>query len=306
MKKQGRAVAMLLAGIAAAGFVLTALTHTQRQDGDDLRITAAFYPMYTAALQVVGDVEGVSVSCLTAPTAGCVHDYQLSPDEMVALSKTDLLILNGAGAETFLAHALERHSQLKTVDTSVGVALLEGCHDHDHEGHHHAHNEHSWLSPDRYYKQVENLRDGLCEADPVHAEAYARNADAYLERIAAVAEQMREVAATGWETVLFHDSVAYPAADLSLRVVAELPLSENTALSAHELAEAAEAVRGKAVILLYDEQFVGGPSLSEYAADVRRVMWDAAVRPKEGIADRDRWLAAMARNLQQIKEATRS
>ena len=36
------------------------------------------------------------------------------------------------------------------------------------------------MSPARYARQVENLRDALAEADPAHAAAYRANAERYL------------------------------------------------------------------------------------------------------------------------------
>ena len=41
---------------------------------DGLTVTATFYPIYLAAINVCRGVEGVSVTCLAPPTAGCLHD----------------------------------------------------------------------------------------------------------------------------------------------------------------------------------------------------------------------------------------
>ena len=36
---------------------------------------------------------------------GCMHDYQLTPQDMIQLSKADLFLVNGGGIENFLAEA---------------------------------------------------------------------------------------------------------------------------------------------------------------------------------------------------------
>ena len=109
MKRMAGGVALLMAGITAVSLGITALLglyRTERKEG--FSIMASFYPVYTAALNVAGGIDGVTVSCLTQPQTGCLHDYQLSPEEMIALKKADLLILNGAGAEAFLDSALSQ------------------------------------------------------------------------------------------------------------------------------------------------------------------------------------------------------
>lgn len=106
MKRLYGGVLLLMAGIAAVSIGITALLgqyRTRREDG--FAVMASFYPMYTAALQVAEGIDGVTVSCLTQPQTGCLHDYQLSPGEMIALKEADILVLNGAGAETFLSSA---------------------------------------------------------------------------------------------------------------------------------------------------------------------------------------------------------
>ena len=189
LKTRYGAIAALLTGILVISLGITALLGVQKPQraADEISVVASFFPMYTAALQVVGDCEGVTVSCLTQPTAGCVHDYQLSPAERMRLSDADVLILNGAGAESFLTPTLSTLSDLPRVDTSQGIVLQEAfCeHDHDHD-HKHTANEHVWMSPLRYAKQVQRLCEGLCAVDPAHAAEYTRNAAEYIGKIEAI------------------------------------------------------------------------------------------------------------------------
>ena len=41
--------------------------------------------MYVMTLNIVGDTPDVTVECLTRPFVGCLHDYQLTPGDLVAL-----------------------------------------------------------------------------------------------------------------------------------------------------------------------------------------------------------------------------
>ncbi len=309
MKQHYGHIAALLAVITALSLGVTALcgvrVPTNREN--TLSVTASFYPVYTAALQVVGDTQGVEVRCLTQPATGCLHDYQLSPAERFVLEETDVLILNGVGAEAFLESTLASLPALRTVDTSAGLNL-EQEHSHEHEGHTHAHNEHIWMNPVYYAYQVEVIREALCAADPSHAAAYTRNATQYIQKIKQSAAALSEAAgALSVEAALvFHDSMTYVAHTLGWDVLATLPLGEDSGISASAAAAAADAVRGKETVLLYDNQYaVQMTDLAQYAARSAVVVLDSAVLPRVGVADSEAWLHAMAANTQALKEAAK-
>ena len=306
MKKQAIAVLALLAGLAAVSLGLTALTFTPNETADALAITATTYPMYTAVLQVVGDTKGVSVSCLTAPTVGCVHEYQLSPSEMATLRDTDILVMNGGGAEQFLQQALAAVPSLTCIDTSVGIELLCAEHTHHHDHDHHGENEHLWVSPTRYARQVQTLRDRLCALDPSRAPQYTENAERYLSAINAIQQEWNTLTLPTDKAVLFHDSVAYAAEALGLTPLATLPIGEDAGIATGDLTAAADAVKGQTVVLLFDGQYPPDTlSLDTYADRAITVVWDTAVRPRDGVADRDTWLAAMHDNGERLKAVIR-
>ncbi|MGI6264465.1 MAG: metal ABC transporter substrate-binding protein [Acutalibacteraceae bacterium] len=306
-RRKGIAVAVLMAAIVAVSAAVTAFTGVSHTAPDgQRRIVASFYPVYIAALNVTDGVDGVSLTSLAGPQTGCLHDYQLTPDDRIALGQADALLLNGAGAESFLDDLLVTLPDLQTVDLSAGIDLLEEDeHEHEeHEDHDHA-NEHIWVSPARYAKQVENLRDGLCTLDPAHAAQYRANAAAYLEKIAAVQEETRALTASLKDTdaIVFHESLAYLADDLGLRVIAEIPIGEDTAVSAADLAQAERAVQpDRPLWLMYDSQYPTGDYdyLAKKAGSSRILTLDTAVR---GAADKDGWLTAMREDLARMKGA---
>ncbi len=305
MKRVYASIALLLCLIIFVSLGLTAVFGVKApKKTDDISVVASFYPLYTAALNVVGTCDGVTVSCLTRPQAGCLHDYQLSPAERAALGETDVLVQNGGGMESFLGAALESLSDLTVIDTSAGLELLS-CEEHEH-GHDHDHsvNAHLWVDPALYAEQVKQVRDGLCAADPAHAAEYTANAEAYLQKIAVVERELREFTSPLTHALLFHESVAYAARTLHLETVGTIPLGEEEAASAAVLAKIADALKGKAVLLLYDNQYTAlYESLAGYADKAAVVHWDTAVQPIKGVAAEDAWLVAMRRNINALKEA---
>ena len=132
MKNKYVFTAILLAVILFVGSVLTmAYVRTeqkkeQAKDGDLLVVTS-FYPMYVAAENVIGDVEGVTLENLSEPQTGCLHDYQLTAADMKLLSKADVFIVNGGGIESFLSDVAESYPNLKIVQACDGIDLLESA-----------------------------------------------------------------------------------------------------------------------------------------------------------------------------------
>ncbi len=300
----GKAV-LLMAAIVAISAVVTHFTAIDRREDSRFQVVASFYPVYIAALNLTEGTD-VSLSCLIQPQAGCLHDYQLSPDDLFTLQGADLLLLNGAGAESFLGDVLEGMPSLAVTDSSAGIPLLESGGEHEHEHVDEAVNEHIWTSPGRYIRQVENLRDGLCAADPDNAGRYRDNAAAYIGQIEAVRKRLQDAAAAlPWRAcVTFHDSLAYLAEELGLEIVAALSMGEESGLAAADLSGAYEAIRRTGhALLLYDTQYVENGTYYrnlEQAGETKTLAIDVAV---SGPAEKTAWLDAMNRTAALLEAA---
>ncbi|MCR5054723.1 MAG: metal ABC transporter substrate-binding protein, partial [Lachnospiraceae bacterium] len=131
------------------------------KNDDELLVVTSFYPMYIAALNVTDHVEGIRLQNLSEPKTGCLHDYQLTPEDMILLSEADVFIINGGGIEGFISDIASEYPDLYIIDASAGIELLseEEEHEHEHEDeeeYHHDHgvNSHIWMSVPRYRQQV--------------------------------------------------------------------------------------------------------------------------------------------------------
>ena len=105
---------------------------------DMLTVVTSFYPMYIAALNIVDGVEGVRLENLSEPQTGCLHDFQLTPEDMKLLSTADVFVINGGGIESFMSDVAKAYPKLDVVEACEDVALLseddaDSDHDHDHE-----------------------------------------------------------------------------------------------------------------------------------------------------------------------------
>ncbi len=296
-------VALLLAGILLVSALLTVLTGPVTATEDTYRVVATTYPLYLAAKNVVGDTPGVTVQTLTGASAGCLHEYQLSPADRLMLERADLVLINGAGAEIFLeGMALPG----RTVDTSRGLELLcDDHHHHDHEHGHTAYNEHLWTSPARYAAQVEAVVEVLSTMDKDNAAVYRAAGEDYIADIEAVGKRLQAAAHRLDEKacVTFHDSLAYLADDLGLEVALSLTVGEDAGVSAGDLAAAGDLLAAHPeALLLYDSQYtVRYPAIDGLAAPGRVLGLDTGTTGEGRLTD---WLDAMNKNAALLESLT--
>ena len=293
-------VAVLLAAIAAVSLGFTAFVTPRTANEPTLTVATGFYPVTVAVNNITNGVDSVAVTSMADSNVGCLHDYQMSPQDRRVLDAADILIIHGAGAEPYLDAALSQVT-VPIVDLSAGQLLLESGHVHTHghaqepteEGE--AVNGHLWVSPLRYRQQIETLTAALCEHDPAHAAQYRANASAYLEDIDAVWARMQQAVAPFEDTptVLFHDSLAYLAEDLGLNVVAALNIGEDNGASAKDLALAEDALTGiDEAMFLYDAQY--GDASYRYLQDLpARTVVAVGDIAATGEDDPDAWIDAM-------------
>ena len=164
MKRTYRFAAALLLVMALASILLTNLyVRAARDTGNNIQkaadntgketgasvqdsretfsVITSFYPMYIAAKNIIGDCEGVTLENLSEPQTGCMHDYQLTTEDMRRLSAADVLIVNGGGIESFLADVAAQYPKLAIINASEHTALLDD-------------NAHAWMSISEHRIQV--------------------------------------------------------------------------------------------------------------------------------------------------------
>lgn len=296
------AVALLLACILLLSTLLSLLTGA-RQGEDPPRVLVTTYPLYVAAQQILGDTDGVEVTLLSGAGAGCLHDYQLTPADRLALERADMVVINGVGAEPFLEGLVE---ESRLVDASAGLSYLCAETEHHHEGeeHHHEHtayNEHIWLSPVRYMAQVRHVLQALCQRNPERMNDYSANAAAYMEQVLAIQYALPQL--TDRPCVLFHDSLSYLAADMHLDVKLTLSAEGESGLSAADLAEVEQlAKQYPDLVLLYDTQYpIRYTAIDGLVPAGQVIALETAVVGQGSPSD---WLDAMERNIQKLQTLT--
>ena len=265
-----------------------------KQEEQTLTVVTSFYPMYIAALNVIGDTDGVHLQNLSEPQTGCLHDFQLTPEDMKLLSKADVFIINGGGIESFMKDVAKSYPDLTIIEASEGIDLLE---DEGEE------NAHAWMSVATYEEQVNHIAEGLAAADEKHASDYQKHADAYVVKLDALKERQQKVAEKikGQSVILFHEAYDYVADDYGLNVAYVLDLDEERQVSAGEVADVLAAVRDDHVKYILVEELYGksmGDTV-EKETDAKVIYLDALNR---GDYDADSYIKGMSANIGLIEQ----
>ena len=229
----------------------------ENKESDKLKIVTSFYPMYLDAINIAGGVDGVEVINLTKPQTGCLHDYQLTTEDMKTLETADIFIVNGLGMENFLDKVTSARKNLKIIDASNSdeIYLLK---DGDEI------NPHVWISVTYNMHQVKAITKQLCEADPAHAEQYKKNALEYLNKLSALRDEMHFALDNlpHKDIITFHEAFPYFAAEFKLNIVGVIEREPGTEPTPQELTEIIEKVNSLPVKVLFTE-----PQFSPKAVD---------------------------------------
>ena len=287
-------------------------TKNTDESDDTLTVVTSFYPMYIAALNIVDGVDGVRLENLSEPQTGCLHDFQLTPEDMKLLSTADVFVINGGGIESFMSDVAKAYPKLDVVEACEDVALLsedadtesESNHDHDHDHDHGDENAHAWMSVPRYRTMVQTIASRLAEKDAKHADEYYANAKAYDAKLAVLEEKIDSLKSLtgGQNIIIFHEAYEYVADDFSMNACYLLDLDEERSVSAGEVKQVIGAIKDDGVSVILAEELYGksmGDTVSR-ETDVHMVYIDPLNR---GEYDKDSYLDGMERNIELIKDA---
>ena len=268
---------------------------TQTESAD---IAATTLPVFQFT-SILVDGTGLTVTRLVTESVSCLHDYSLNVRQVKAIEAADLIIINGAGLEDFMAEALMGK---QTIDASQGIPLLESCHgheDHDHD-HTHEYDAHIWLSPEKAKLMATNICQGLIQRYPQYTDIFQINLNSLLTRLQAVQDygtaQLSQLSCK--ELITFHDGFAYFAEAFDLTILEAVEEESGSEASARELIELIELVENHNLPAIFTEE-----NGSASAAHIISTETGASIYTLNMAMTGDDYFAAMYQNINAIKEA---
>lgn len=294
--RQSRAALAAIAVVIPLAMVATVYTGgqptgtiaTERK----VQAVASFYPLYDFALHVAGD--RATVTSLVPPGIE-PHDWEPTLGDVTRVRSADLLIINGAGFETWADGIGAR----KIVNTSEGMELevREGAVD-----------PHIWLDPLLAKRQVEAIGATLAQADPASAEYYSENAASYNAELDSLDSFIRSELSNceKSEFIAFHDAFGRFAERYGLEQHAIHDISPEGEVLPQRLQEVIELARSLGISVIYSEDLVD-PRLAEVVAGEIPGGRVLVLSPIEGIDAEERaagidYIAKMRENVANLKE----
>ena len=289
MKRIGFVV--LILAIILSGFALFRNKQSPPDNDGKISVVASFYPLYFFASSVGGQY--VRVSNIT-PAGAEPHDYEPSAQDIVAIEKADVLILNGAGLEPWA-----RKLQSNLAGRNRPLILTVNKEDAD---------PHSWLDPVLAKTIVQRIAAAFVEVDPAGQSIYVAHAAALYEQL----DQLDLEYRTGLsdcamrDIVTSHDAFGYVAARYGFNQISIAGISPDEEPSARKLAQIADLVKKKNIKYIFFESLIS-PRLSQTLA-TETGAGTLVLDPIEGLSADDMaagkdYFTQMRMNLQNLKLA---
>ena len=266
-----------------------------------LSVTASFYPMYFFTSEIGGNK--VNVINIT-PAGAEPHDYDLTPQNIIQIQESKLLVLNGnvePWQNKIKQNLTGKEVQILTAGENLTTSQIEenGVLSVD---------PHVWLSPKLAKVESEKIEQTLVKINPINADYYKSNLD-NLENQLDTIDQNYKTGLSNCITRSFvtsHAAYGYLSKDYGLTQIAIDGLSPDAEPSLQQLAQITDFAKKNNVKVIFFEALVS-PKLSETIANevgAKSMVLD----PIEGISDTDlskgvNYLTLMDTNLQNLRTA---
>ncbi len=298
--KSAKAVAGILSVILVI-CILGSFNYNLANANSDKQLTVitSFYPMYVHTINITNSIKGVNVINMTKPQTGCLHDYQLTTNDLKILEKAQVFVVNGAGMEAFLTKVIKQIPKLKIVEASQGISLIKGD---GEEGD----NPHVWVSVTNTIRQVKNIADQLLKIDPAHGKQYQKNAAIYIKKLEILRNKMHKGldGISNRNIITFHEAFPYFAQEFNLNIVAVIEREPGSEPSAKELADTINIIKKVKVKALFAEPQYSAKAANTIARETGlKVSILDPVVTGETNGELDYYLTVMEKNLQSLQEA---
>ncbi len=176
------------------------------------------------------------------------HSYQPTPQDMAKIERSQLIIINGVGYESFLAALLENNRDHKIIiEASKNIAAGKDAEIDPH----------IWLDPNLVITYVENIRAALTEYDPKGAGVYQSNADAYTAQLKEldgwIKTEVEQIPAEKRLLVTNHEALGYFAKRYGFTITGSVipSFSSNAAPSAQQMASLIDEIKKLGVSAIF-------------------------------------------------------
>ncbi len=289
----------LVIPLTAFSLWISEQNHAESSSGRGHKILVTFYPIYQFTKAVEKDNFDVSI---IIPPGIEPHDWEPTIQDIQKMKDADMIIINGAGLESWITKVTAANPNIMIVDASVGIPLLElesaGFNKNAKQ------DPHIWLDPILVKKQIQNIANGLIKLDSKNATYYQTNANDYKLKLDMLDREIKSDLSTcnKKDFLAFHDAFSYFSQEYGLHqhtIVGGLdPETEPTAQKLQQIINDAQNLK---LNIIFTEESVN-PQISKVIADAihGKVL---VLSPLEMTDKKFDYITEMEQNLSNIKES---
>jgi len=166
----------------------------------------------------------VEVTVLIPPGSN-PHLYDPTPKQLMNVEKAEIYLYNGNldFEIAWIDKLIESDPQMLKVNLSNGIKLISGseCSDHNHDGHNHSIDPHTWLSPSSSMVIAKNIKDAFCEEYPESSEYFEENYNTFIAEVSTLKQEIETklVSLENRRFMIFHPTLSYYAKEFGLEQI---------------------------------------------------------------------------------------
>ncbi|PKN53004.1 MAG: zinc-binding protein [Deltaproteobacteria bacterium HGW-Deltaproteobacteria-13] len=294
-------------------FLLSCQQAKESNKGDQkLKVIATIFPVYDFARNIGKDK--IKLTMLLPPGTDA-HHYELRPEDVVRVSKTDIFLFTNFEMEQWaykIINAADKNTNMLAVETGKGAVLLpfneaEGKPEENVS----RFDPHIWLDMDNAQKMVDNIAAAFVKKDPRNSDYYLKNAHDYKLKLAAMDQRYQtELNGCKMKTVLHagHWAFAYLAKKYNLKYIAAYNIMADAEPSPQKIVALVEQVKRERVPCIYYENMIN-PRLAQTIAQETGAgllkLNNGNDVSKSDIKDGESFISLMENNLINLKKGMR-
>ncbi len=307
MKRSKRLIVVVFLGaalITIIGWRLWPYLQNQNRPEKKTEISAVatFYPAGYLVERIGGQMVTLKV---LVPSGVEPHDYIPLPDDVTAIYRSDLFVVNGYGIDAWAEELDDDFSSPSHRTVVLADYLPTSALTNDTSS---VTDPHFWLDPELFQSSAIAVRDALMTLDPVNAASYNKNAAALLDDLV----NLDQSYLTGLDNcdrrmiIVSHEAFGYVGRRYNITVLPIAGLSPDNAPSANTLASLAATAKANGIKHVFFETLVSPELAQTLAAEIGATT--LVLNPLEGLTPEEQaagkdYFSIMQQNLTALRTA---
>ncbi|SFV64214.1 Candidate zinc-binding lipoprotein ZinT [hydrothermal vent metagenome] len=252
-----KAISLLLAISIALAVILFWQSNKASDIKDKRGIITTIYPIYYITKEIVGN--NIKVNRLIKAGSE-IHSFSPTPQDMVLLSKSELLITLGESLEPWVSK-LSNATHIDTLSLFDNLNLI----------HHKEHiDPHIWLDFNNDIKIIESITNKLSKLYPSYSETFSKNATTLKKKFKDIDKQYRDgLKGCNQDTILVtHNAFGYMERNYGFKSKSIMGIFAHSKPNASKIAQLSNSIKEDSIKIMFFDPMSSHKSAKQLATDM--------------------------------------